>query len=774
MHTTVVRRAAGALVAALALVPCLLVVQAHAAGSTTVFINEIHYDNTGTDAGEFVEVAGPSGTNLSGWSLVLYNGSGGAAYGTRALSGTIADQGGGYGTVAVSYPSNGIQNGSPDGVALVDAGGTVVQFLSYEGVFAGVGGPANGRTSVDMGVSEAGTEPVGQSLQLSGTGLAYEEFRWTGPAPATPGQPNPGQTFAPGNSDPEPEADLCATPVTHTIPEVQGAGFSSGLVGSQVTVEGVVVGDFQAGTQLGGVFVQDPAGDGNLATSDGIFVDTPDPLALVQGDVVRVTGTVQEVFGLTQLGSVTGADCGDATPPAPASFALPADSAARERVEGMLVALAVPVTATETFNLGRFGELVVSSGGRLYVPTNGTGVTAEENDRRRLVIDDASNVQNPAVIPFAKPGDVIRLGDTLTDVVGVMTYAFGEYRLQPTAPAVVNETNHRPPEPDAVGGDVQVASFNVLNYFTTIDDGDPYPRDLPRGADSVLEFERQRAKIVEAIATLDADVVGLMEIENDEDDAAVDDLVAALNTRMGAGTYAAIEEPVAGGTGPVGGTFGDDAIKVAMIYKPAVVRPLGPALTTTDPAFDNARLPLAQAFKPVASGTVPFTVVVNHFKSKSCATPALLPGDPNADTGQGCYNADRIEQSAAILDLLADVPTNRVLVIGDLNSYGEEDPIDLLERGGLVDLVDSRLAEPDQYSYVFEGEAGYLDHALATPALAGRVTGVDIWHINSDEARFLDYNTEFNPAGYYRSDAYRSSDHDPVLVGLDLSAGNGR
>ncbi len=194
-------------------------------------------------------------------------------------------------------------------------------------------------------------------------------------------------------------------------------------------------------------------------------------------------------------------------------------------------------------------------------------------------------------------------------------------------------------------------------------------------------------------------------------------------------------------------------------------------MTTTDAAFANARLPLAQAFKPVAPGTVPFTVVVNHFKSKSCGTPAPAAGDSNADTGQGCFNADRVEQAGALLDLLGDVATNRVLVIGDLNSYGEEDPIDMLERGGLTDLIDTRLAETDQYSYVFEGEAGYLDHALATLALAGRVTGIDIWHINADEARFLDYNTEFNPPSYYRADAYRSSDHDPVLVGLDLGAG---
>jgi hypothetical protein len=144
---------------------------------TTVWINEIHYDNTGTDAGETIEIAGPAGTDLAGWSIVLYNGSGGAVYDTDALSGIVPDQQGGFGTVVVTYPANGIQNGAPDGVALVDASAVVRQFLSYEGTFAAVGGAANGIVSTDIGVSEVGTEPLGQSLQLSGAGAAYEASR---------------------------------------------------------------------------------------------------------------------------------------------------------------------------------------------------------------------------------------------------------------------------------------------------------------------------------------------------------------------------------------------------------------------------------------------------------------------------------------------------------------------------------------------------------------------------------------------------------------------
>lgn len=741
--------------------------QAVAPDDGTVFINELHYDNAGTDSGEAVEIAGPAGTDLTGWSIVLYNGNGGAAYDTKTLSGVLPDQQGGFGTLSVAYPSNGVQNGGPDGVALVDASGAVLQFLSYEGTFAAVGGPAAGLTSTDIGVTEDGTQAAGSALGLTGSGATYGDFGWSGPLAASFGAPNPGQTFG---GDPEPEPDPCAAPVTHEIGQVQGSGAASPLAGQLVTVEGVVVGDFQGVGQLGGFFLQD--GDGDPATSDGIFVVAAAPVAV--GDIVRVSGTAGESFGLTQLSSVTAiGDCGDAEVPAPAALDLPAGDEARERLEGMLVAAVEPLTATETFTLARFGELVVSAEGRLYQPTNGGGPddAAEQaaNDARRLLIDDGSGVQNPAVVPFSDvDGAPIRLGDTLTGVEGILSYGFGEWRLQPTAEPDVDRTNPRPAAPDPVGGDLRIASFNVLNYFTTLD----VPGAVtdtgaePRGANSPEEFARQQAKIVAAVLALDGDVVGLMEIENDRDDEAVENLVSALNTAAGERRYAAVEEPGAG-------LFGTDAIKVAMIYQPTAVVPMGAAESTSDPAFSNARVPLAQRFRPARGGGKPFTVVVNHFKSKNCGSPAPTGGNADLGDGQGCFNADRVAQAIALADFIDRTNKQDVLIVGDLNSYGEEDPIDVLEAAGYVDLVDTRLAEPDQYTYVFDGQAGYLDHALASPRLARRVTGVDIWHINADEALFQDYNTEFNPDGFYRPDPYRSSDHDPVLVGLSRTPSPG-
>lgn len=736
---------------------------------STIFINEIHYDNDGTDAGEAIEVAGPAGTDLTGWSIVLYNGSNGSVYNTRELTSTLADQQDGYGTTVLNYPSNGIQNGPEDAIALVDAAGTVIQFLSYEGTLTAVGGPADGTTSTDIGVSQNGSDPVGVSLGLRGTGMESGDFEWAKMA-ASFDSLNRGQAIgdAASEPDPEPKPELCDIEEPTAIGAVQGSGGVTPMYNEEVTVEGVVVGDFQAANQLNGLFLQD-TGDGDPGTSDGIFVYAPDAPDFESGDLVRVTGTATEFRSVTQIADVTAiGTCGGAAPTlAPTLLALPAGDAERERHEGMLVTFE-QLTVTDTYELAQFGELLASVDGRLYIPTNdGTedaAAEAELNQERTLLIDDASNMQYPDPTPFEGPeGRVVRLGTTLSDVVGVLSYGFGDYRLQPTEAPTVDASNPRPQSPDEVGGDIQVASFNVLNYFTTIDvpGAETDSGDDPRGADSALELERQRAKIVAAMLELDAEIVGLMEIENDADDEALHNLLSALNAEAGEVRYAAIQEPDTGD----GGLFGPDAIKVAMIYQPDAVRPMQDSYTTVDDAFDNARHPLAQRFRPVEGGQ-PFTVVVNHFKSKGCSGATGLNRDQG--DGQACYNADRVEQAQALLEMIEQLDGEDFLIIGDLNAYGEEDPVHVLEDAGYVDLVDTYLDEEDQYSYVYFGEAGYLDHALASPHLLRRVTGADIWHINADEPVFSDYNTDKDyPERFFHEDPYRSSDHDPVLVGLD-------
>lgn len=555
-----------------------------------------------------------------------------------------------------------------------------------------------------------------------------------------------GSGAAPAD-DPE-----CSAPPTHRIAQVQGPGDATPLSGRIVRVEGVVTGDFQRDDQLGGFFLQDPSPDDDPATSEGLFAYAGPGVRDVRvGDRVLVTGRAVEFNGLTELSPVTAVDvCGTGTVE-PVRYRLPRpEGVTFEPVENMLVTFPQELTATEHYRLGRYGELTVSAGGRLFQPTDRPGVSAERNDRRRLLIDDGSTVQNPATIPFTEP-HVVRLGDTVRGLTGVLGYGFGAYRLHPTEPAVFRRANPRPAAPGPVGpATVKVASFNTLNWFTTVGG---------RGATTPLERERQLAKLVAALKGMDADVVGLMEVENNGD-AAVKALVDRLNAAVGAGAYSWIRHPGPGG----------DAIHVALIYRPGRVRPVGPARTAADAVFE--RPPLAQTFRHAGGGT-PFTVIVGHLKSKRCDGAS----GPDADQGdgQGCWAAARTRAAQAIVDWLYTYPTGVVdddfLIVGDLNSYGKEDPIRVFLDAGFVDL---HAHFGDDYGYVFDGQWGYLDHALASPSLFAQVTGAASYHINADEPSVLDYNVEFKSAGQlvslYAPDEFRTSDHDPVVVGIQFAA----
>ena len=341
--------------------------------------------------------------------------------------------------------------------------------------------------------------------------------------------------------------------------------------------------------------------------------------------------------------------------------------------------------------------------------------------------------------------------------------------MQPVGPIEFDHTNPRPASPADVGGDVRAAAFNVLNYFNGNGAGGGFPTE--RGATTAFEFDRQRDKIIAAITELDADVVGLMELENDDTDTeygAIEDLVDGLNAAAGAGTYDFID------TGIVGG----DAIRVGILYQPDRVTPVGAHAiidSTVDPRFiDNLNRPsIAQTFEVNSSGAV-FTAVVNHLKSKGSDCDDV--GDPDTGDGQGNCNITRTNAAKALVDWLDSDPTgsgdNDYLVLGDMNAYAQEDPITVFRDAGYVDTIDEFLGG-EGYSYVFQGQSGYLDHALASPSLAAQVSGVTEWHINADEPIALDYNAEFktpNQVGtFYSDDAYRSSDHDPVLVGMSLN-----
>jgi 5'-nucleotidase len=857
---------------------------------STVFINEIHYDNASTDSGELVEVAGPAGTDLSGWSLVLYNGNGGASYGTLGLSGTIPAQGAGYGTVSVDAP--GIQNGAPDAVALVN-GTTLVQLLSYEGSFAAADGPAAGQTSTDIGVAEVGTEVAGQSLQLTGTGSTAGDFTWTGPSTASPATINPGQTFgAPsGELSATDPGDVTATvdepitpitlqasggtapyswevsglpaglgetsdgviggtptqtgefPVTAivsdsaepaasdevqltitvaepaepvSIAEIQGTGDASPLAGQTVTTEGVVTAVYDTGGKNGFV-IQTPGAEPGAA-SHGLFVFTYNGTRaglVSEGDAVEVTGPVSEYNGLTEL--TAGSDAAivktgtGAITPAPVAW--PDTDAERESIESMLVDLsAQQFTVTDNYSTNRYGEIGLATGDTpLVTPTevaNPSDTAAydaavAENAARGVVLDDGASTDyttNDAAkdqpLPWIDRDVTARVGAAATlDAPVVVDYGFGAWRVQPTGavtgvqPDLVTFEDTRPANatPQAVGGDLTLATFNVLNYFNTtgadwVDSGrgtctyytdrddDPVTDNRcepngPRGAAEDEDLTRQQDKIVAAINALDASVVSLEEIENslalgeaDRDDALAE-LTAALNDAAGEERWAFVPSPE-------DLPASEDVIRTAFIYDPSVVALEGESVIFDDPAFVNARQPLAQAFTPVdGTSADTFAVVVNHFKSKGSA----CDGEPEGP--QGNCNESRVAQAEALAGFAdafaADRGLEKTFLTGDFNSYSEEDPMVALEDAGWTQLDSDT---PGEWSYSFDGQSGSLDHVLANDAALASVTGVDIWEINANEALAYEYSRHnYNVTDFYAPDVFRASDHNPELVGIDVA-----
>ena len=764
-----------------------------AQAATPVFINEIHYDNSGTDVGEAIEIAGPANTDISSWSIVLYNGNDGKSYKTYPLTGTLADSGNGFGFIKIDTKD--IQNGAPDGIALVNAAGQVVQFLSYEGVMTAIDGPAVGATSTDIGVTE-GTNAAGTSLQLTGSGSEYENFTWASPAADTFGNVNTGQSFN-GTTPPPPPSPTptsCGQPAT-LISAIQGTTDTSPLVNQTVTIEGIVTATFQATGQLNGFFVEEEAAhrDNDPQTSEGVFVyDTANTVQV--GDLVRFAATVVEYNSLTELKTLSSfSTCATAQAlPAPSVIQLPvANATALEAVEGMRVQVSSDAYVADNYNLARYGQFYISASPRLFIPTNVVApgapaiALAAENKLNRLLIDDASNTQNPANIRYPQPSglsanDTLRVGSKVNNIVGAIDFSFGEYRLQPTQQLNFDPTtNPRSSQPNAIAGaKLTVGSFNVLNYFNGDGQGGGFPTS--RGAHTTEEFKRQYEKIANAINVIQADVMGLMEIENDGFDAnsAIAQLTKQINDRSAQNHYAYINPGLA--------KIGTDEITVGLIYRSDKVTPVGktailnsansPKDSNNVPLFDDTknRPTLTQTFFDKATGAE-FTVAVNHLKSKGSDCNAA--GDPDIGDGQGNCNITRTKAAQALTKWLATKPTgsstNNTLIIGDLNSYAKEDPITTIKRAGYVDQVERFDAPEDRYSYVYSAESGYLDHALASTALSSQIVGTTHWHINADEPRALDYNEEFKTPlqiqNLYSPEPYRASDHDPVVIGLALT-----
>jgi len=576
------------------------------------------------------------------------------------------------------------------------------------------------------------------------------------------------------------------------IYEIQGSGAASPLVGQSVTTEGVV-------TRLtnNGFYMQSLVGDGNAATSDGILVFTSTAPTVAVGQLARLTGTVGEFSTgggtVTQLTSPSGITTNPGYSVTPTPISLPV-AGGLEAYEGMLVTLAGPLTVGQNSFQARFGQLTLSAGGRLETPTNKYRAGSQQaiamaasNAARLVVLEDGSSLQNVDPTPFTGPTGALRGGDTVASITGVVDYgpttasggAPGAYRIVPQTNAALQYTlsNPRTTTPPSVGGNVKLASFNVLNYFTTFTNGATADGGSGqtcaagqsasascRGANSLAEFNRQRDKIVAALSAIDADAVGLMEIQNNA--VATQNLVAALNARYGSSVYAVAP-------GLAAGVVGTDAIKTTVIYKPAKLNTVGSSVIDNDAV--NNRPTVAQTF--AAPNGLKFTLVVNHLKSKgSCPSSS---SDPDADKGdgQGCHNATRVAQADRLRSFVAGLQTssgsNDVVLVGDFNAYGMEDPITRLTDNGFVDQIGR--FNTLGYSYVFDGAVGRLDHAITTSSLSPKVSGATEWHINADESVAHDYNLEFKKpacatcaADPYQPTVYRSSDHDPVVMGLNL------
>lgn len=566
-----------------------------------------------------------------------------------------------------------------------------------------------------------------------------------------------------------------------TVPEVaiydiQGNGPDSPFDDTVVITEGIVTGVFSGSASLQGFFMQDATGDGDASTSDAIFVFTGSlDTGLSVGDCLRVTGEVSERFGSTQMSGFNRESCVSPGPITPVALAADVFNANPEAYEHMLVTFTEDLTVVEVFQLARFGEIRLSSSGAFYQPTNlflpgspEAVALAASIEAHTVVLDDDNNRQNRYPNPYVAPGEPRRLGDVVEGLTGVVDFAFGVYKIRPTS-TVEFVDSPREPAPEDVGGVLKIGAFNVLNYFNGDGLGGGFP--TPRGADTPEEFDRQKSKIVQAIVEIDADVLGLIEIENDGygPESAIQDLVDGVNGVLGSNVYTFVNPfPDAPET-----ELGTDAIVVGFIYKAAAVKVVGDIAvmdSSVNPDFISTKnRPCLIATFESGGGFECSTVSVCHFKSKGSSCNDV--GDPEDPDGQGNCNGVRTWAAGALAQYLDTNPTMatcpNALIVGDLNAYAREDPIELLKNEyGYTDLLNEFVGDA-AYSYVFNGQLGYLDHALARGSAVDIISGATEWHINSLEANILDYNTEFGkPVDFFSPDVYRSSDHDPLLVGV--------
>jgi predicted extracellular nuclease len=650
-----------------------------------------------------------------------------------------------------------------------------------------------------------------------------------------------------------------------TIQDIQGEGDTSPFIDGYpyITDEDHFVTGVVTAVTTGltkGFYLQALESDNNDKTSEGLFIHTDAAdMALKAGDVVCVKGKVQEYYSNTQLASDANSyvKTGTSETPRVTDLVIKEGETLRdalERHEGMQVELtsASDLFVTRNFSYdydSRRNNMMLSHEAPLLKPTqlhaaesDAAVELAKDNAANRVYLESdgkAPNGQIPYYPDFAKDADQdgsseqhIRLGSRVEGLQGVVAYSYNEYRL--IATNEVDNTNFvtsgegfdvaRKDAPAIADSDLRIASFNVLNYFNSVaDSGHENPTGQNRGATNLDEFLIQQAKIVAAMNKMDADVIGLMEVENNGfgDGSAIQNLVDALNAEIDDAedhyTYVEIEEQ----DKYQDEYFGSDAIMVAILYRANAVTPKDAAKviitpeqhiaentitrkegTESNPAYDKyQRHSLLQTFTVKETGE-DLSIVVNHFKSKgSECIEEWIAGVEDSEPAdlQGNCNNFRVSAAHAVGEALKEVKGD-VLLMGDLNAYGMEDPLLTLtdyskekygrdiytaayttigdgelqvektkiEKGYGLHNLNTLLHGADTFSYTYSGELGNLDHALASSSLAQKVVAIEDWHINSLESNLFEYSSKYTGDMPKYKDAFSASDHDPVIIAIDL------
>lgn len=740
----------------------------------------------GSSNNKAIELAnlGSVAVDLSQYKLQMFFNGNTTAATTINLTGTLAP-----GAVYVIANSNSVAalkdkaqllNSSSwyngDDALVLSKGDQVIDSFGQVGFDPGSAWNSGGVSTVDKSLRRKASVTTGDitTTDVFDPSLQYEQFAqddfsdigsYNGAGPGTPEEP----VYVHGQ---------CGDATT-LISAIQGETDESPLKGQTVSVEAVVTASFQDTTGLKGFFIQEEAADqdANPQSSEAVFVyDNLSGKAAVVGDKVRISAVVEESFGQTQLAKLVDlTSCGAGESIAAVPVTLPVTSLSQfEAVEGMKVRLTERLVVTDNYGLGRYNELGLSSE-RLYQPTqvalpgDAAKAVMAANSLNKLVLDDASNLQNKDTVypaPGLSASNTVRVGDEVLPFDAVLGYGFSKYRVHPLTEPVFVSTNPRTEQPVISKGDYRIASINVLNYFNGDGAGNGFPTS--RGASTAVEFAKQRDKIIAAISAMNADLVGLLEIENDgfAEQSAIADLVRGLNEKAGADLWAFVDFNVA--------KVGTDEITSAMIYRKDKVVQAGVASIGNAAPFDYGNRPLiSQSFKLEQSGEL-LNLTVVHLKSKgSCPSDKTDLANIDSGDGQGCWNGLRLQAATAMGNWLAGYPTgvetDNSVIVGDFNAYMQEDPIRAMNDSGYVQ-VSQQLHGNKVSSYLFNGESGTLDHVFAAGEIKNRVAEVTEWAINADEPVILDYNEEFKSdvakANFYAPGPFRSSDHDPMVMSV--------